>query len=332
MYFVGRWREQSPFSKRVVTVPDASVLDWFRRGWGHDSPAEWIDDELGGDVYGLESIFDEARKRNLPEPQSVDQLRTLLHEHLWVETHDKGDYIRLGEHALRVRTDDDEVDLAYYFIDDAAAAASPDRLAFLLYDTWPLPTDAIRSGATFSGGVPVRTVHLGPSGPDSVFSVRLSWESPDTARNLDLAGAIEFAGLSLPGLAAALHGVSDPEADDLPYDAQLLRALVAPGEGTPGPALQRYARLPGYSPSLSDLESVPAQDADRSPALPVPLPPQPAKSMTQLNTHIVQAARYIDDFFGFDQWFLFDSQWAAAHPDLARALLRYAAHWDPYSP
>jgi hypothetical protein len=113
MYFVCRWREESPFSKRVVTVPDATVLDWFRRGWDHDDPDAWIDSELGANVYGLESIFEEVRKRNLPQPDSVDELRELLNEHLWVEGDDEGTFIRLGEHALRVRTDDDEVDLAY---------------------------------------------------------------------------------------------------------------------------------------------------------------------------------------------------------------------------
>jgi hypothetical protein len=107
MYFVSRWREESPFSKRVGTVPDVTVLDWFRRGWHRDDPDEWIDSELGGHVYGLDSIFEEVRKRTLPRPESVDQLRALLREHLWVEGDDKGDYIRLGEHALRVRTDDD---------------------------------------------------------------------------------------------------------------------------------------------------------------------------------------------------------------------------------
>jgi hypothetical protein len=47
----------------------------------------------------------------LPRPVTVDELRELLHEHLWVEGDDKADSIRLGGHALRVRTDD-EVDLA----------------------------------------------------------------------------------------------------------------------------------------------------------------------------------------------------------------------------
>ncbi|GIE78521.1 hypothetical protein Aph02nite_44710 [Actinoplanes philippinensis] len=330
MYFVCRWREESPFSKRVVALPDSTVLDWFRRGWGHDTPEEWISNELGGDVYGLDSIFDEARRQNLPPPGSVDQLRALLHEHLWVEGDDKDDYIRLGEHALRVRTDDDEVDLAYYFIDDEAAASSPDRLAFPLYGSWPLPANAARAGALFDNDVPVRTVRVaGAAGPESVFSVRLSWESPDTDRNLDLVGAVEFVGLGLPQLSAHLQSVEASRVDDVPYDVRLLRALIVSGEHDIGPALQRYARLPGYSPALADLVPVPA--ADPLPSMVAPLSPQPTESLVHLDTHIVQAARYIDTFFGFDQWFLFDSRWAAAHSGLARSLLRYAAHWDPFA-
>ncbi|MEU8660588.1 hypothetical protein [Actinoplanes philippinensis] len=118
-------------------------------------------------------------------------------------------------------------------------------------------------------------------------------------------------------------------ADDLPHDVRLLRALIASGEHDLGPALQRYSRLPGYSPSLADIVPVPA--ADPSPLMEAPLSPQPTESLVHLGTHIVQTARYIDTFFGFDQWFLFDSRWAAAHSDLARSLLRYAAHWDPFA-
>nr|WP_238433587.1 hypothetical protein [Micromonospora tarensis] len=53
-------------------------------------------------------------------------------------------------------------------------------------------------------------------------------------------------------------------------------------------------------------------------------------SLIRSDPHIAQVARYIDDFFGFDQWFLFDTRWAAANEHLARSLLRYAAHWDPF--
>jgi hypothetical protein len=319
MYFVCRWREQSPFSKRVVTVPDATVLDWFRRGWDRPDPAGWVEGELGGDVYGLDSIFDQARKLGIPRPKTVDELRELLHQHLYVEAGDPADYIRLGEHALRVRTDDDEVDLAYYFVDDVAAASSPDRLRFLLNDTWPLPDDGAGRGTGFSPGVPVRTVGPGRAGPDTVFSVRLSWESPDTYRNLDLCGALAFPGLTLTSIASYLREAEDGVARRWPDDARLLRALVAPGENEIGPAVRRYARLPGYRPPTESIDwsSAPVERPDRS--------------LVQLSPHLAQVARYIDEFFGFDQWFLFDTGWAAAHPDGARSLLRYAAGWDPFA-
>ncbi|MEU8118719.1 hypothetical protein AB0C21_08410 [Spirillospora sp. NPDC049024] len=329
MYFVCRWREESPFSKRVVTVPDATVLDWFRRGWNCDDPEAWIESELGGDVYGLDTIFDEARKRDLPQPRSVDELRELLHGYLWVEGDDDDDFIRLGEHALRVRTDDDEVDLAYYFVTGEAAAASPERLAFLLHDTWPLPTDAVASGAAFDPRVPARTVRLAPPGPESVFSVRLCWESPDHGRNLEQP-ALVFPGLTLPDLAARLRGADGADAVGWSYDARLLRALVAPGEEGIGPAMERYARLGGYAPSPAGIDRALTHEAAHRETLDMPGPARPAESLVRVEPHIAQVARYIDDFFGFDQWFVFDTRWATAHPDLASSLLRYAASWDPY--
>ncbi|WP_431727378.1 hypothetical protein [Verrucosispora sp. TAA-831] len=328
MYFVYRAREESPLGKRVVTLPDATVLDWFRRGWEHDDPDALIHSELGGDVYGLSSIFEEIPEHHLPRPESVDDLRALLREHLWVEG-DEDTFIRLDAHALRVRTDDDEVDLTYYFLDDEAAA-SRDRVAFLLHGTWPLPTDAAAPGANFSHGVPVRTVRLAASGPQAVYSVRLCWQSPDSHRNLDLAGAIVFPGLTLPDLATHLRSADDPDIHHWPHDAQLLRALIAPADADLSGSLHRYARLPGYAPFSDRRDQLPTPaDLDD---IRTPLPAQPAtKSLIIVEPHITQVARYIDDFFGFDQWFLFDTRWAAAQPDLARSLLRYAAHWDPFA-
>lgn len=325
MFFVCRWREESPFSKRVVAMPGVTVLDWFRRGWElpiDKDPYDWVEGELG-DVYGLDSIFDEARKRHLHRPDTVDDLRDLLHEYLYVEADDKADYIRLGEHALRVRTDDDEVDLAYYFVNDEAVAATPDRLAFLVHDTWPLPAGSAAPGASFNHHVPVRTVQLGPTGPGSVFSIRLGWDSPDTHRNLELAGAVAFPGVTLPEFAGHLGRADVGDADHWPHQARFLRELVKLEENDLGPALHRYARLPGYEPSSAGKDRVPEQNSNRS--------QRPStKSLVHLDLHIAQVSRYIDDFFGYDQWFLFDNQWAAAHFDLACSLLRYAGHWDPY--
>ena len=140
MFFVYRTHYEGPLSLRVRQIPDASVLDWFRRGWDCDDPWDWIEAELDGHVYGFGSIFETARANGHSPPQTVDELRTLLHEQWYVEG--GTDDIRLDEHSLRVRDDDDEVELAYFFLDDDVVAARGDRLAYLLHAAWPLPGDA----------------------------------------------------------------------------------------------------------------------------------------------------------------------------------------------
>ena len=77
-------------------------------GGAGDDPRSWVEAELGGDVYGLRSIFREAQKRRLPVPKTTAELPALLYEHLYVQG--GSDFIRLDEHSLRVRTDDDEVE------------------------------------------------------------------------------------------------------------------------------------------------------------------------------------------------------------------------------
>ena len=99
-------------------------------------------------------------------------------------------------------------------------------------------------GAVFHHDVPVVTV--GPAGPgtEGVFSVRICWNGIGNGTNLDLHGALAFPGRTLPELAACLRDVDDP---GWPRDARLLRALIAPDDQDAGPALERYACLPGYN-------------------------------------------------------------------------------------
>ncbi|GIJ43932.1 hypothetical protein Val02_08180 [Virgisporangium aliadipatigenens] len=330
MYYVCRWRDFGPFSKSIVTLPDATVLDWFRRGWGED-PEKWLADQ-DIDAYGLESIFEAVHEHDLPKPATVDELRALLYEHLYVEGDDVTVNVRLDEHTLRVRTDDDEVDLAYYLLDDVAVAASPDRLAYLLNDAWPLPFSA-GDGDAFVPDVPVRTVRIAPPAAHCVWSVRIGWDPTPEGSNLDVAGAVAFPGVSLPNLGATLRDLDDARAEALPDEARLLRALVAPGENDPGPALHRYSRLDGYDPSAELVPPVLLPRPEQAALFDLrPDPEPPTRSLVRVDPHIAQVARYIDDFFGFDQWFLFDDRWAAAHPEAALSLLRTAAHWDPFGP
>ncbi|MER7283241.1 hypothetical protein ABT369_53315 [Dactylosporangium sp. NPDC000244] len=294
MLFVYRSHYEGPWSKRIRRLPDASVLDWFRRGW-HEDPQTWPDAELGGYVYGLASIFRAAHEHNLPRPETVDELRRQLHEHLYVEGPAE-DCIRLDEHSLRARTNDDEVELAYFFLDDSAPA---DRVAYVVHDG-PLPM-------TFTD----------TEGEPTTFAVFLTYYD---GLSLDTPPPFVFPGITLPELPAHLRA-TEPDEDTWPPELQVLRALTGPGDTTVGPALERCNRWPGFN---LNAPSILAPDTDE-----LTSGRDPRLSVLEAGEHLAQLAMHCDDTFGFQQWYLFDTTWAAAHPDLAASLLRYATDWDP---
>jgi hypothetical protein len=61
----------------------------------------------------------------------------------------------------------------------------------------------------------------------------------------------------------------------------------------------------------------------------------PAKSRLQVDEHVVVLCLHVSRWGEVDvyqQWIFFDDLWAAAHPDLANALLRYERCWDVLNP
>ncbi|GAA4609221.1 hypothetical protein BJY16_007224 [Actinoplanes octamycinicus] len=315
MYFVYRSHYAGPLSKLVRRLPDATVLDWFRRHWTRPDPHAWIEAELGADVYGLHTIFDAAREHRLPAPETTDQLRTLLHRHLYVEG--DADFIRLDEHSLRVRTDDDEVELAYFFLDDRAVAAAPDRLAYLLHESWPLPDDAERE----------------PPGPPTTYATFLTYYD---GASLECPDQVVFPGIELAELAAHLPGA---DRTGWPPELKVLAGLLAPGERSLVPALRRANLWPGFGLDADEPwpDALDALDNPYHAAMSLidehvfDNGRRPDTSLIEVSGHLAQMAMHCSGAFGFQQWYLFDSLWVASHPDLAASLTHYATDWDPLS-
>jgi len=326
VYFVYRSHYDGPLSKRVRRLPDASVLDWFRRGWECESPEDWVAAELGGDVYGLESIFEEAREHDISAPESTDELRSLLRKHLYVEGGD--DYIRLDDHSLRVRTDDDEVELAYFFLDDDIVARAPQRLAYLLHESWPLPHAAGPS----PGFRP--EIRLTPVDEVAVYAVFLTFHDGES---LDCPAPVVLPGAGLPALAATLRSAAVGD-DSWPPELRLLQAAVGPGEDSILPGLKRCNNWPGFNLDAEPWPDRLDEEDDVRSAFTEMLGQarytddrRPDASLIRVDEHFAQVAMHCSESFGYQQWYLFDSVWAASHPHLANSLLRYAVSWDPLS-
>ena len=100
-----------------------------RAAASEEAASKICDEELGGRVYGFGTLFAATRKHLLTPPNTTGTLKKLLREHLYVEGA-ADENVRLDDHSFRVRTDDDEVGLAYFIFDDETAVNNPDRLAW----------------------------------------------------------------------------------------------------------------------------------------------------------------------------------------------------------
>jgi hypothetical protein len=366
-WFVYRSPYEGPSGRRVRRLPDASPLAWFQRMWQTTAGEEtfvrdvdayaWVDAnleaDLGGRVYGLNSIFcswdDEEPSplradRGGPLPASTwQELRDLLRRHLYVEG-DHREHIRVDEHSVRAATDDDEVDLAYYFIDDALAARS-DRASYPLLEDWRLPVATGTDGGAFDepAGLQRLTARHGGKGTTYVIA-------PEPFRFLELwdplPRLLAFVGIRLPELAHHLRSMRPGRDPAWPDDLLALRALVAPGDRRIGPALRRHARSVGrlylagaaepvrrsatedHATARATLDALlrhlpPGSRNDRS-------EPDAARSRVCDSEHLAQALVHLGEPFGYQRWYLFDDVWAAGQPELAASLLRYVCSWDPF--
>jgi hypothetical protein len=373
VWFIYRTPYEGPTGTRVWRLPDRTVLGWFQRVWGATADEDYFDSEsdayrwvtqhlaaeLGGDVYGLNSLFitdpdpdrtkDPVRDRHGPLPASTwQELGDLLDRDLYVEG-DPARNIRVDQHSVRAKTDDDEVDLAYFFVDDALLRSRPDCGAYLVREDWRLPPTAKADRRGFQAPIPVQQLEAVPGGTGTTYAILF------TLDGFGELPPVAFSGVRLPQLAEYLQTVLPEQGKCYqghgrwpcwPYPLLALRTLIAPGERHLGPALRRYNRWePQLQTSLlihrvwqSGTQHHGAAHAQIQPWLPQRPSAEernrrdPARSRIHATQHLAQAAIHVDRVFGYERWYLFDDLWAAAHPDLAASLLRCATAWDPFEP
>ena len=112
-----------------------------------------------------------------------------------------------------------------------------------------------------------------------------------------------------------------------PKELLALRGLVAPGETSIEPALHRCNRYLNIEGRLSAAFAGPHPAAHQAAMaeLATVTPDEgrdPERSVIDVAGHIAQMSMQASGFFGYQQWYLFDDVWAAAHPELAASLMR----------
>jgi hypothetical protein len=344
LYFVYRSHSEGSLGKRVRRVHGSSVLEWFQMAWHEAGQADdldaWVNETFGGPVPGMASLFQDVGDEGLDAPETWEELHELLQDHLYVSG--GSDSIRQSAHVLRVRTNEDDVDVAYYLFDSAYAKAHPDRCAFLLQEQWPLPEDS--TDAPFEPENRPTPLLPAGHGPGATYVCLLT--SYHNGSLMDLRPRV-FPGVRLPELCEHLRSVvplAEQKRDEgrfswfetWPLEMRLLRAMVSDACDI-GAALDQCNRYPlihvatnvqhtrlGIGPHAEAREAFveAASDARK-------VRRNVERTKFAIGEHIAQMSLWTNDTFGYQQWFIFDDQWAAAHCDLASSLLRYASDWDP---
>ena len=343
--FVYRSHYEGLLGKRVRRLPDRTVLDWFRRGWAAAAdPATdldaWVATELGGRVYGLATVFDAAREHELPAPATADELGAALAGHLYVE----GEVVAGNDRVLAL-TDDDEVELAYFFLPPQAGEQAPGGWLTCCTRTSRCPAGPVRKPAPSPPRSKLGTLAPASAGEGATYAVLLTFYSGDSIGWLP---PVAIPGVRLAGLAGYLRRVVPAggryacytreliEQEQWPKELLALRGLVAPGETSVEPALRRCNRYLNIEDRLSAAFAGPhpaAHEAAMAELATVTLDEgrDPERSVIDVAEHIAQMSMHASAFFGHQQWYLFDDVWAAARPELAASLMRYAASWNPYA-
>jgi hypothetical protein len=341
VYFVYRSHYEGPSGKHVRKLPGNSILDWFKSVWNDAKKAPdveaWVNSTLGSDVYGFASIFEAAREESLRPPRTDDKLEEYLSEHLYVE----GEML-YQPHALQVLTDDDEIELAYYFFDDHYLQEHLRRAVYLLHDDWRLPT--LNGLDSHIPDIDTKEIHPPGTGSGTTFLVFLAFYDSSHLTDIEFHQPCRIDGVRLPQLGDYLRS-STPD-KEWPFELRLLRSQIPSGEtGEAGlqVAIERAARLPTLSISEQStaengLGTIEQAGAELEKVLKrignLNGGHDPSKSLISTSDHIAQMCLHVGDFFGkapYHHWILFDDLWAGANAELAAGVLRYAKRWDVLS-
>ena len=306
IWFVYRTHYEGPLSKRVKKLNAPSVLAWFQKAI--KAKGKGVEKELGGGVYGFDSLFEEEHD----VPKTVAALRDLLEEDLYSE----GD-IRVDAHSVRVQTDDDEVDLAYFFLDDAAVKKK-DRVAWLLHDEPKLPAKIGKGKYKPPFAIDALSK---VKGEGTTYVCLLTFADSESMPG----SAHAFQGVRLPGLAAHMRSA---KAEEWPFELRLLRASLDGDDVAAG--LKKIAGYPllDVLNAESTSEAMTKADMDK---LAKGRKANAKKLVMHATPHAVLFSPYVTKSFGHQQMVFFDDLWASANADLASSLLRYASGWDPFT-
>lgn len=331
IYFVYRAHYNKPNTKHYKELEGKSILSWWQKHWkATEDPFQLVCDVFGNYIYGLAPLFEAINNHRVGFPSTMSDLAEAF------ETFAEVSGIEVGEHYLQAITDNDDLELAYYFFDEVYAEQHPERVAYLLENDWGLPTEA--NNGTFE---PENELPSLVAAGDTYFTCQ-AFYTPSNLTDLDTEQL--SARLAAPKLTALLSWFDEAKPTaDWPDELQLLWLLH---QNRPDATLRDLLEeIMAHSQELGDLlisgEAPRIEKAsDETYALGqvndwrlrwAKEGTERPRSRLQYSRHLIQMSLFVEseeEDFLYHHWIFFDASWASENPHLANSILRYAQRWD----
>lgn len=314
-----------------------SILDFFQKHWQDLADDEQYKEVLGSEVYGLPiSAYtdDSDEPQPLPKPNNLDELKTCLEETVYYED------LIIDEHCIQVLTDDDEIQLAWYFFDETYKNANMDKLALWFYDELPtqcnaenkannsfypmLVPEGCHQSDYFGKNAPIKSVNTWQVGKDNDECYFVSSAIYDSS-NLEDMNVIHLNGTTIKNLIADLSGYNiDEDGDNYEWsggrELLTLQKFADKFKSTDlQTLLEKLNQYPIYKGNidLDDLENTDSIFKRHNPKL----------GKIKVSDHLVELSiSYVGIFY--DYYIIMDSCWINSHNDLAKSIIHFGRTWE----
>ena len=308
-----------PNSRFIKSFEEETILGWFQKHWevftkeDAEETQEYIS-VLGADIYGF-PIWQDDDEPIPTKPNSFEELKTILERDIY------SNEILGDEKCLKVLTDDDEIELAWFIFTEDYKQANWDDLSLWFYDE--IPTEFGENGLI----LPAEEQIL-PKGDGIGCTYFISCSIYDGANLEDLEGVYKLENVRLPNFLNHIKenelGADDEEEYSSPLNEINFMKYIA--QKSDSSNLDEVVSICSKLP-ITELDETNFNDLTYEELLEFDFRNTPEKSKVYFSEHFCEICiNSVGEFYNY--WVLFDDLWIEKNPSLATSFLRFGETWE----
>ncbi len=308
-----------PNARFIKAFNEESILSWFQKNWevftkeGAAESKEYIE-VLGTAIYGFPiwQIDDEPVPS---KPKDFLELKSIIEKYIY------NNEISGNENCLKVLTDDDEIELAWFMFTEKYKQENIENLQ--VWFSEEIPTDFGIKGQKLDAGKEIL-----PKGNQEGCTYFISCPIYDSANFEDLEGTYKIENIRLPDFLNHILTNRLTYADEEAYTSTLneINYIKHIAKKTQSKDLREVLDIFSRKP-ITALQDTAYKRLSIEELLKMELSNKEEKSILNYSEHFCEICINTLGVF-YNYWILFDDLWVEKNQTLARSILRFGESWE----